>query len=499
MGFFDRLKLGYSAFREGYVTANVVDTTDWTDQNARELRYQVLWAQYEGTSYRDVHTWTTEYRKQYSLYEYVRPIYNPAWRLGEFWKAHLYGGTLDADAGTTGAIPILTDNDDLRPAIAELWKWSMWQANKDIMTVRGAILGDTILQVVDDISQGRVYLRTIYPGSIDTIDKDNFGNVKGYVIQEIRILDDRSVTYREEVTRDGQFVVYQTFMNGEPYAWPDNVQNGQPVSYWAEPYGFVPLVAIQHNDVGLDWGWSELHPVRAKIQEADDVASMLSDQIRKHLQPVWMAKGMKEVASLTTSGADASTDSPAPGREEERILYTGSKEDVDIQALIANLDFGAAEAHLAAIVREIERDVLELSQDIHTASGSASGRALRTVRQPVISKVMQRRINYDAGLVSAQQMALAIGGFRGYNGYKSFGLDSYAKGDLDHTIAERNVFAEDPLDAAEIATANWEAAQAAIATGVSLQGYLRTQGWDDEQIAVLGIAGEIDDSTEPNP
>jgi len=486
--FLDRIKLGITAFREAYLTSSVIDTEDWNEQRARRLRYQVLWAQYEQTSYRDIHSWATAYRKKYALYKYARPIYNPAYRLGEFWKAHLFGGLLDMEAGEQGAIPILTDNENLRLAIAELWKWSRWQVQKDTLAVRGTILGDAIIQVVDDVSRGRVYLSLLYPGDFESVNLDVFGNVKGYVIQVARPDPrggSRMVTYREEVTRpDSQQVLYRTFLNGQPYAWPENVNRSwEAYSEWTEPYTFVPLVVIQHNDVGLDWGWSELHPIRAKVQEVDDLASLISDQIRKTVDPVWLMKGMKKVSlSLTGAADDDDTDRPAPGREELQALW-GIPVDGGAEAMVADLKLENVLLHLASIVKEIERDVLELSADIHTSSGDASGRALRTARQPVVSKVVQRRVNYEGALVAAQQMAIAIAGWRGY--YAGFDLNSYAKGDLDHTIAPRSVFERDPLDASEIDTAFWQAANAAIKVGVSLEGYLREQGWDDERIAKM--------------
>ncbi|KPK89992.1 MAG: hypothetical protein AMJ88_16785 [Anaerolineae bacterium SM23_ 63] len=487
--FFDRLRMGLVAFKEAYLTSSVINTEDWSSIDARRLRYQVLWSWYEQTSYRDVNAWATAYRKQYALYKYVRPIYNPAWRLGEFWKAHLFGGLLDPSAGDTGAIPINTDNDRLREAIALLWKWSRWQIQKDILAVRGTILGDVAIQIVDDVNRGRVYLDLLYPGLLDEVEKDPFGNVKGYVITETRSdprSETRNVTYTEKVSREGEFVVYETFLNGIPYAWPENVdRTGEPVSKWMEPYGFVPLVVIQHTDVGLDWGWSELHPIRAKVHEADDLASMISDQVRKTVDPIWMMKGMKKT-SLTLTGAsdDADTDRPAPGREELRAIWNVPV-DGSADAMVANLDLNSALEHLNNLLKEIERDVVELSQDIHTASGDASGRALRTARQPVVSKVVQRRANYDAAMVAAQQMAIAIGGFRGYEGYEGFNLESYDKGDLEHNVADRPVFEEDALDQIEIDTAFWKAAEQAGKAGVPLEAYLREAGWDAERIQML--------------
>lgn len=479
-----RIKLGIVAFREAYLTAPVIDTLDWSDQAARTLRYAVLWAQYEQTSYRKAHTWATAYRKQYSLYKYVRPIYNPAYRLGEFWKAHLFGGLLDTEAGDAGAIPIETESETLREAIADLWKYSRWPVQKDILTVRGAILGDAAIRVVDDVTREQVYLELLHPGSIASVLKDPFGNVKAYQIIEDR--DDPrgktgTVTYGETVSRNGDLVVYETFLNGAPYAWPSNTdRTGEAVSSWSEPYTFVPLVVIQHNDVGLDWGWSELHPIRAKVLEADDLASMFSDQVRKTIDPLWLMKGMKK-ATLTMSGADATIDRPDPGREELQAIWNVPT-DGGAEAMVAKLDLENVLAHLNAILAEIERDVIELGTDIHTASGDASGRALRVARQPVVAKVTQRRANYDAAMVAANQMAVAIGGFRGYY---PFGLDSFAAGDLDHTIAARPVFEEDALDKIEIDAAFWNAAGQAVKAGMPLEAYLAEAGWDDERISAI--------------
>lgn len=486
--FIDRLKLGIVAFREAYLTSSVIDTGDWSDMDARRLRYRVLWAQYEQTSYRNIHNWANAYRTDYALYKYIRPVYNPAYRLGEFWKAHLFGGLLDPEAGDTGAIPIDTDNEKLRPAIANLWKWSRWQVQKDILSVRGTILGDAVIQIVDDVTRGRVYLDLMYPGMIESLDRDPFGNVKGYTIKEVRAhpTSASNVEYMELVSRSGEFVVYETFLDGAPYAWPENVdRSGEPVSKWSEPYGFIPLVVIQHSDVGLDWGWSELHPIRSKIQEVDDLASQISDHVRKTVDPVWIMKGMKK-ATLTMTGASDSADRPAPGREEMQAIWNAPT-DADAQPLLADMDLEGVLTHIDTILKEIERDVVELSSDIHTASGDASGRALRTARQPVISKVIQRRMNYDAAMVAAQQMAITIGGWRGYKEYAGFGLDSYVNGDLDHSIADRSVFDEDPLDQIEIDAAFWKAAEQAGKAGIPIEAYLREVGWDDERIAALEI------------
>ena len=75
------------------------------EEAARNMRYRILWAMYENSAYRNLHHWSKSYKVAYGLYRYIRAIYNPSYRLGEFWKAHLLAGKLDADAGDGEAVP----------------------------------------------------------------------------------------------------------------------------------------------------------------------------------------------------------------------------------------------------------------------------------------------------------------------------------------------------------------------------------------------------------
>jgi hypothetical protein len=93
-----------------------------------------------------------------------------------------------------------------------------------------------------------------------------------------------------------------------------------------------------------------------------------------------------------------------------------------------------------------------------------------------------RRAGYDSALVRAQQMAIAIGGMRGYEGYQGFGLESYAAGDLEHSIGDRPVFAVDPLDKIEESTALWTLIKAQVDTGYPLELAMRDQGFDEQKI-----------------
>ncbi len=478
------MSAGINAFREAYMSsgASPAESADFRDWGARRLRYDVLWAYFENSAYRDIHLWAKKYKADYGLYRYTRGIYNPSYRLAMFWATHLMGGALDPKAGDgsaePSALPIAGATASLRRAIAQLWLWSNWQTTKDIYTLKGAVLGDIALKVTDDVERQKVYLQVVHPGLIKDVTLDPFGNVKGYTIEEERpdpLGKQRSVTYTEVAFRDGDDVVYQTFLNTSPYGW-----NGMPPE-WAEPYGFVPLVVAQHHNVGLDWGWSELHPGLGKFREVDDLASKLHDQIRKAVETPWLIAGFPAPAATPTVGQTAASSTrPEPGREEVPILYgpTGAT----ATPLVAPLDIAATSAEIKEGLNELERDYPELSLLIKTASGDASGRALRVARQPVETKVQRRRPNYDNPLVRAHQMAVAIGGHRGYEGFRGFSLDSYAAGKLDHHIGKRPVFAVDPLDDLEEQSAFWTVASLADKSGYPIELYLQDAGWDQERI-----------------
>jgi hypothetical protein len=73
---------------------------------------------FENNVYRKVNRWAASLKSEYQLYSYIRSIYSPAYRLGEFWASHILGGMLDPDAGDgkakASAMPIVIPEDARR-------------------------------------------------------------------------------------------------------------------------------------------------------------------------------------------------------------------------------------------------------------------------------------------------------------------------------------------------------------------------------------------------
>lgn len=473
---------GVNAFREQYVTNSILESDEFNDYDARRLRYEIYRASYENTTYRNIHAWAQGLRNRYGLNKYIRDIYNPTYRLVEYYRSMVWRGNLSPNL-MGGAIPLITsgktDDEAVRRAVVKLFNDSNFEVQKNIIVIKGANLGDVGILVRDDIQRGQVRLEVVDPANIENVVLQNG------IVKEVKLTYHRDNEY-DMMTRytmtiergNGDEVVYRTYVNNSMDIWP-----GYTLSEWREVYGFIPFVAIQHNNVGGTWGWAETHPLRSLIMETDDLASGLHDYIRKTENAPGLISGMskpKNNPAMETAAATA--DRPMPGREELPMLWTGDGKTATWTPMIAPLDIANVYASIDALLKEMERDYPELKVDIATAAGDASGRALRVARQGAEAKVLERRTNYDSGLTRAIQMAVAIGGMRGYPDYAGFDLSSYADGKLDIGIAKRPVYPEDPAEKAAELQVMWQTVATAAGAGVPVEAVLRSYGWTDEMI-----------------
>ncbi|MBA2702709.1 MAG: hypothetical protein H0U60_02540, partial [Blastocatellia bacterium] len=277
---------------------------------------------------------------------------------------------------------------------------------------------------------------------------------------------------------------------------------------WEAPYGFVPMVVVKHSGIGA-WGESEIEGNESKIRECDDLASLLHDYIRKAVNAPMLLAGVqspKDGSTPTARNANTSDTRVSaaydnlPNLREEVPLFYGPAGAQAIP-MIASLDIAGSGARLDKMIEEFESDNPELKIDKLRVSGGLTGRALELAREPAEKKGGRLRGNYDNGLVRAQQMAIAIGGWRGYDGYQGFGLDSYAAGALDHTIGERDIFSTSQMDVLEQKAAFWKIVLDAGGAPVGSAAVLRDLGWDDAKILeqIGDTAAVPDAATAPAP
>lgn len=478
----------FKAFREQQLITDPFIESEFEDIENRRLRYAILWAFFENTAYRDIHKWAKKFRGDMGLYKYIRNIYNPANRLGIFWQTHLYGGSLDLDVkgNLDSAIPIeqIGDGDikKIQMGLSSIWRWSNWGKKKDLYTLWGTVLGDVGIKIVDDTNRKRVKFEVIHPSAIRDIDLDTYGFVKQYHLEEPRMWlspegNEEAVIFEEIVTKKGDTITFKTLKDGKPFAW-----NGV-TSTWTKNYGVTPFIVTQHIDAGLAWGWSEFHAARPIIQELDDIASLLHDQIRKMVSPIWLFSGVrKPKTDAVYSETTATTARPEQLREELPALFGSEKSSA--KALIAPLDIRAVLETIRMLSDTMEDAFPELKMDLFDAPGEISGRALRLKRQPVETKGEIRQATYNADMVRANQIALTIGGIGKYPGFEGITKDSFDKGELNHRIIQKRMFSTDPLDDLEMDREFWLTAKMAGAAGIPIDTFLDNQDYKTkEQVA----------------
>jgi hypothetical protein len=504
------------AFKEQYVITGLLDRRDFISWQSRLGRYSLFWAFYEGTAYSDAHRWSADFRKAFGLYAWARNVFNVAFRLGEFWAAHLMGGALDPAAGDGRSVPSALpigigedgDADIIRRGIARLWADSNWQTKKEIWTRWGAVLGDVFLMVVDDPIRRKIYLRPISPAAVRYVEYDPFGNIKGYIIEEPRpdpeAADDATgiapwARYTEICTKDGEEITFETYRNSSPYDWTTGRGEGDPDSTWkwTKNYGFVPMVGGQHLNVGAEGGWAEFQPALPMVREIDDLTCVLTDQARRILNSPWVMNAPRPSEKLFNAKAKAADEmSPSTsgttevvGRDRMQLIWIDPKNNdgkgIQPYQLVGNMPIDAVGGQIDRLVRNLEKFYPELLIEGETTGDS--GRARRVARQKAEAKVHSRRAGYDDALIRAHMMALSMGGTRrgkptAYPDYEGIEANSYEDGDLSHTILKRSVFAKDPMDDTEEEQAIATVLRTYKEAGVPVSLAMRRNGFEDKDV-----------------
>jgi hypothetical protein len=434
----------------------------WDVYESRLFRYALSESYYTSTVYKAITPFAQRLKSTNDLYKYIRAIQNPVYRLVEAYVAKVYGGSIDFEDLSTGAIPILMADDTLKEALKQLYLWSNWNIQKGLYVRQGSQLGDVYIKTVDEVDNQRVRMEVLHPGKVKETEIDAVGNIKTAIIE-----------YEREDPLTRKFYNYTETIDQELFTF---ARDGKEYERFPNLYGFVPLVHVKHKDVGMMSGANAFHAQMSKIDELNDASSILNDQVRKAVNVVWQFFGKK--GSEIDLSADQNTQEGLDGRKHARdkipAIYA-PKDGQNPFPMVAPIDIAAAGVNIDRLLAEIERDMPELSMHRLRDGGNLTAPGVKSAYSDAIDRFVEAQGNYDDGLVRAQKMAISIGGLRGYEGFQAYNLDSYAKGDLDHFIKGRAIV-EDELS-------KEQKIQALQAAGASIQLILREMGYDEETIA----------------
>lgn len=425
------------------------------------------------------------------LYRYTRGLRNPLARYVNFYVANVWGGTLDAQAGdgsgTATALPIVTENEQLRAAIAMLWQWSNWGTRRQLAVRQGTSLGDAFIKVVDRPDAQRVYMQVRHPSQFTDVTWDNNGFIKRCVI-EYEAIDNngKPYTYKEIITHPllhgGDGVLFETFKNNKPFAYADNVIDENAAAAWEEDYDFVPVVHVPFQVTGAGWGAVAFMHALPKIVEADASASILHDQLGRLLNSPLLAIGI----SASNIQFETKPDSVP-------VLAVEVPEKTPFQPtvtpLIGNMNLLDALQAVNKQVEAVERDLPELRLSDALQSGM-SGEALGRAFSDVAAAVADVRASFDSALVRVQQMAITIAAMGRYDDvFSHFNKDSYQSGALDHYIGQRPVLPRGSSEELAEMKERWNIASVAVGMDVPQETALaEIVRWNDAKIASMTAA-----------
>lgn len=449
--FWNRLQASVSAGWNTFRGLIPRENTNYGTKTARFQRYEIWEAYADNEMYSSGASMVRKLQNR--LYSNIRAVMNAAPRVVDLFAYYVYVGNIDMEHLTGGAIPIVTDDETIKDGIRQVFKWSNWNALKELFVRHGATYGDSFIKIVDDREHQKVYMEPLHPSRVWDMEIDRRCNTKSVVIQYLRDEEPdlanmavgtngvdsstarKSYTYTEIITKEK----FQTFKDGKPFAYFTDA-NGQPVSEWINEYGFVPVVAVQHQNTGLKWGANAYWKVIRKFDELNDVSSLLHDQIRKVIIPILKAMGISKKKRADGS-SDLEFSSPNEGGKDNlNILYI--PKDTDLQPVTTQIDIAGVGTIAKSLQEEIEADLPILAlQQIRAKGGDLTQPGIEAAYADAIASINTARANYDMGMVRALQMCLTIGGYNGYEGFAGFSLDSYDSGAMEFSIKARPVIA----------------------------------------------------------
>lgn len=430
------LRIGYDAAVMAYRQEDFVPDTSfgWDSYESRLARYHYNSFYVHNSIYSQVNAYSDWYKHKEGLYKHIRGLRNPISRLVNVEVAKVFGGFINYETFGDGAIPINGADDTLLEGIRTIWQLSNMNALKQQYPYEGATKGDSPLKIIDDLKREKVYIESLDPAKVKDVEFDNLGNVKEIFICYTKVdSDGKEYEYGEYIDKEW----FKTFKNKEPYAYLEDEQ-GNGLSEWPNPYGFVPIEWTQHRNLGMKFGAVSFHNSRSKIDNINDIVSLIHDNVRKNVLTKYAVKGL--APATDSAGSPQTISLSSDMRDTVPFLKLGT--DGDIFPIRSELDIMGAMNVVESMMREIENDLpqLTLSRLQESASTSMSGTAIENLAADGVDIIQAIQSNYIAGLGSATKMAISIAGFRRYPQFRAYNLNSYEAGNLDFDIRPRPIF-----------------------------------------------------------
>ena len=404
--------------------------------------------------------------------EDLRPIYNPATRVVEFYADMLWPGTLPK------ALQISAENEAIIDPIQQVWKWSNWSIEKDTCARWYAMFGSMFLKVQTNQDNSRVYLQNIKPRYVTDMDLDERGFITWLRIdlpQTTRNAEGKLESIqRTEVWEPDRYRVWLHKRTPEtPLTELGSTIADQPTSAFG--IDFVPIVYQPFRSNGDERGIGAFTLYIDKLDEVARMATRLHQTLYRYGRPIMATirphlGGDNRPLPAVQIGEQQADGSRKLNLDDDDILNLPGASD--IRSLVPDIDYAQSLAILQDQLAQLGRDMPELAYSRIAESTELSGVAIAYLLDGAISKLESARGNAEAALVRAHQMALTIG----QNvGLFDRSIGTFDNGDFEHEFAPRSVLSAPEMEQAQTI-------QAYTSAGVPMQVAAKRIGWSEQEI-----------------
>lgn len=324
-----------------------------------------------------------------SVYDAIRRDLQAS-NLGWLWP-RLYKGikplymtlstAVDIDAGL---IPGKWKWDEDAPeawetARAQIFDWSDWRRRGVLYVHYGALFGCVGLRVADLRDRKQVQLSPCSPQQYMLIEAGQYDPqpVMAFWL-EMREGEDGLVEYAEVITAQE----VRTYWDGKPAAI-----EGRPDTYTNE-LGFVPFVETRHKETGDPLGESTYQNVISTIDELNQIASYLSDNINKNQEPQWAVFGAS-ATELKKSG--------------ENVWFFENPQ-ARVEPIVPKLDIAGVLEFIDRIDQNVKDALPESAYNALKEKTQIATATLEIQLGSLVVKIMRCRPNYDQGLIDALRL-----------------------------------------------------------------------------------------------
>lgn len=402
--------------------------------------------------------------------EAMKPLRDCANRSVEFFVSKLEPGTIP------NAMPILTENNRIIDPIQQIWLWSNFAQNKALVIRMFSLYGDIFIKSVGDLAGKKVYHQYLEPRYVTDFSEDRRGNIVAIRMDIPSSKGNMKATYTEIWDLGG----YRTYLHAMGSGSAENLL-GSPVDFATLGelgIDFVPFAHGKFRDIGQKRGVGCFVHALDKIDEANRMVTRLHQMLFRYNKPL-LAVGAN---SMDASGR------PLPAPAISGLNSSSEKEILDdtiitlpgmarLDSLVPDIKYADALAILQDMMKEIEKDLPELSYAGLREKGELSGKAVRLLLGDAIDRAIEARSNFEAALIKADKHALTLGANVG--AFSNVG--NYDAGDFDHSFQERDVI---PLDESEKA----DTFKTLRDAGVPLSLAAKLAGYSEEIQAEMGTA-----------